>query len=114
MPCLACRYARRNLVALLAGATAAPLAACSDPGQLGGALVSPQQERQMGAEEFAQIRQELPRSTNVAYEHELQSVGQRIVAVSGSPIPPAQWDFVPVHGFETPICAYAAMGIGPS
>ena len=48
----------------------------------------------MGAEEFAQIRQELPRSTNVAYEHELQSVGQRIVAVSGSPIPPAQWDFV--------------------
>ena len=21
---------------------------------------------------------------------------------------------VPVHGFETPICAYAAMGIGPS
>ena len=48
----------------------------------------------MGAEEFAQIRQELPRSTNVAYEHELQSVGQRIVAVSGSPIPPAEWDFV--------------------
>jgi predicted Zn-dependent protease len=72
----------------------APLAACSDPGQLGGSLVSPQQERQMGAQEFAKIRHELPRSANTAYQRELQAVGQRIVAVSGSPIPPAQWDFV--------------------
>ena len=24
-----------------------------------------------------------------------------------------QLDFVPVHGFETPICAYAAMSVGP-
>ena len=94
MPCLACRYGRRNLLALLAGATAAPLAACSDPGQLGESLVSPQQERQMGAQEFTKIQHELPRSTNSAYEHELQSVGQRIAAVSGSQIPPAQWDFV--------------------
>ena len=28
--------------------------------------------------------------------------------------PLAEESSVPVHGFETPICAYAAMGIGPS
>ena len=48
----------------------------------------------MGAQEFAKIQHELPRSANTAYQRELQSVGQRIVAVSGSQIPPAQWDFV--------------------
>ena len=26
----------------------------------------------------------------------------------------ALFEIVPVHGFETPICAYAAMGIRPS
>lgn len=94
MSCCACQIPRRDLLAMLAGAAAAPLSACSDPGKLGGSLVSPQQERQMGADEFAQMRQELPRSANSGYQHELQSVGQRIVAVSGSQIPAAQWDFV--------------------
>ena len=75
MSCPACRYARRDLLALLAGATAAPLAACSDPGQLGGSLVSPRQEQQMGAQEFAKIRHELPRSANAAYQRELKPWG---------------------------------------
>ena len=80
MSCPACRYARRNLLALLAGAGAAPLAACSDPGQLGGSLVSPRQEQQMGAQEFAKLRHQRPRSANTGYQRELQAVGQRIVA----------------------------------
>jgi predicted Zn-dependent protease len=94
MSCPACRYARRDFLTVLAGAGAAPLAACSDPGQLGGPLVSPRQEQQMGAQEFAKLRHELPRSANAGYQRELQAVGRRIVAASGSPIPPDRWDFV--------------------
>src|SRR5262245_30292917 len=94
MPC-ACHVARRDLLALLGGVAATSLASCSDAGQLGGSLVSPQQERQMGAEEFAKIRQELPRSDSQAYTNcQLQGVGQRIVSASGSQIPPAKWEFV--------------------
>ena len=89
-----CHFARRDLLALLGGAAAAPLAACVDPGRLGGSVVSPRQEQQMGAQEFTKLQQELPRSSNAAYQRELESVGQRMVAVSGSPIPLAQWDFV--------------------
>src|SRR3954463_12001985 len=94
MSCPACRYARRDLLALLAGAGAAPLAACSDPGQLGGSLVSPRQEQQMGAQEVAKKKHEVPRAGNTTPQRELQAVGQCIVAVSGSPIPPDRWDFV--------------------
>ncbi|MEK0085513.1 M48 family metallopeptidase [Benzoatithermus flavus] len=91
--CLSCLDRRRTLL-LLGSATFAPLAGCQQLGEAGASLVSPEQERAMGQQAFARIRKEMPRSTNAAYQATLRRVGQRIVAVSGSAIPPAQWDFV--------------------
>jgi predicted Zn-dependent protease len=94
MPSCPCCLARRHALLLLAGAAATPLAGCQQAGQLGASLVSPEQEQEMGRQAFTQMRQEMPRSRSSAYQGELSRVGERIVRVSGSDIPPAQWEFV--------------------
>lgn len=93
-PACSCRLPRRHGLRLLAGAALALLAACSQVGGLGQSMVSPEQERAMGAEAFSGIRKELPRSSNGAWQAELTRVGRRIIAVSGSSIPADEWDFV--------------------
>jgi predicted Zn-dependent protease len=91
MPACSCCSSRRHALRLLAGTAAVPLAACA---QVGEALVSPEDERAMGASAFTELRRELPRSSNHAYQAELQRVGQRIVRASGSEIAVDQWQFV--------------------
>jgi predicted Zn-dependent protease len=82
-----CCLARRRALALLAGAAAAPLAGCAS-------LVPEAQERQLGEQAFGELRQEMPRSGNAAYQLVLERVGERIVRASEADIPPGQWDFV--------------------
>ena len=89
-----CCLARRRVLALLAGTAAAPLAGCQSAGNLGASLVPEEQERALGEQAFDQMRQEMPRSNNSGYQRQLERVGERIVRVSGSDIPPGQWDFV--------------------
>jgi predicted Zn-dependent protease len=88
------RLDRRHGMRLLASAALAPLAACAQVGELGQSMVSPEQERALGAKAFADLREELPRSSNAAYQAELERVGGRIVGASGSAVPASEWDFV--------------------
>lgn len=88
--CVCCSN-RRHALQLLAGTAVLPLAGCA---QVGEALVSPEDEQAMGAKAFTELRRELPRSANSAYQAELQRVGRRIVRASGSAIPVGEWQFV--------------------
>jgi predicted Zn-dependent protease len=92
--CPCCLARRRTLQLLAGGAAALPLGGCEQLGQAGASLVSPEEERAMGAQAFADVRKEMPRSSNAAYQATLRRVGTRIVAVSGSDIPASKWDFV--------------------
>jgi predicted Zn-dependent protease len=91
MSACTCCSSRRQALQLLVGTAVVPLAACA---QVGEALVSPEDEQAMGAKAFTEMRRELPRSSNGAYQAELQRVGQRIVRASGSEIPAGEWEFV--------------------
>jgi predicted Zn-dependent protease len=84
--CSCCLLARRQALVLLAGA-AAPLTGCAS-------LVPEEQERQLGEQAFSEMRQEMPRSDNPAYQLVLERVGERIVRASEADVPAERWDFV--------------------
>ena len=86
MTSCSCCLARRRALVLLACA-AAPLAGCAS-------LVPEEQERQLGERAFKDMRQEMPRSDNAAYQQVLERVGERVVRAGETDIPPEQWDFV--------------------
>jgi predicted Zn-dependent protease len=86
MTSCSCCLARRRALVLLAGA-AAPFIGCAS-------LVPEEQERQLGERAFKDMRQEMPRSDNAAYQEVLERVGERVVRAGEADIPPEQWDFV--------------------
>ena len=97
------------LAVLLAAGLA--LGGCEDPTLLGGlgqSLVPPSQEVQMGNQAWAEIKAKTPIDHDPALQERVERVGRRIVAASGSEIPPSRWDFVV---FDSPeINAFALPG----
>jgi predicted Zn-dependent protease len=57
-------------------------------------ITSTDQERQLGAESFAQMKTEEPVSKDSAANERVSRVGQRIAAAVGDQLPGAQWEFV--------------------
>ena len=77
-------------------------------GGVGGSMISPQEESAMGDQAWAEIKAKTPISHDPELQQRVEQVGRRIVAASGSPIPPSRWDFVV---FDTPeINAFALPG----
>jgi predicted Zn-dependent protease len=60
-------------------------------------VISPQQEMQLGATAFTQMKAEVPISEDAKAQAMVERVGQRIAAVA--PLPGAEWEFVL---FESP------------
>lgn len=58
------------------------------------ALVSPDQEMQLGLTSFQQLKQSTPVSKDAAANALVQKVGQRIAAIAGPDMPNAKWEFV--------------------
>ena len=104
MGCLCCGarggLSRRTMLGGMVTGTLAGAAASAGPAQAGplddllGSLVSPGQERELGREAFAKIKREVPVSRDRRKQEQLARVGRRIVAVSGSELPAADWEFV--------------------
>jgi predicted Zn-dependent protease len=73
-----------------------------------GKFVSPEQEKQLGEQAFAQLKRQVPVSRNTALQSRLRGVGERIVPASGATIPVNQWEFVVFKSNE--INAFALPG----
>jgi predicted Zn-dependent protease len=104
------RNARRAVLGLALAAGFA-LTGCEDPSVLGGlgqSLVPPSEEVQMGNQAWAELKAKTPIDHDPALHERVERVGRRIVAASGSEIPPSRWDFVV---FDSPeINAFALPG----
>ena len=74
---------------LLAGCYTVP-----ETGRQSLVIVSPEQELQLGAQAFQEIRQQEPISNDTAALARVTRVGQRIAAAVGNDLPSAQWEFV--------------------
>jgi len=86
-----------NRFLLLFSAAALALAGCyTNPatGRQSLMLISPDQELQLGAESFAEIRQQEKVSSNTADNERVRRVGERIAAAVGNDLPQAKWEFV--------------------
>src|SRR3954465_1251178 len=63
-------------------------------GGVGAATISPQEEAAMGDQAWAEIKAKTPVSHDPELQQRVEQVGRRIVAASGSPIPPSRSGFV--------------------
>jgi predicted Zn-dependent protease len=57
-------------------------------------LLSPSQEASLGAQAFAEIKQQEKVSKDPAVNARIQRIGQRVAAAVGRDLPTAQWEFV--------------------
>ncbi len=71
-------------------------------------LVQPSQELALGAQSFAEIRQQEKVSTDAALNQRVQNVGRRIATAVGDQMPGAQWEFVVFDSAE--VNAFALPG----
>jgi predicted Zn-dependent protease len=85
---------RRGTLAMLAGAANAALTGCEQINAVTASLVSPEEENRLGFATFNQMKSEVPVSRDRALQTRLESVGRRIVPVTGSTIPADRWEFV--------------------
>src|SRR5690349_570452 len=100
----------RRLALGLALAAGLSLGGCdaSSLGGLGTSLVPASEEARMGDQAWAEIKAKTPIDHDPALQERVERVGRRIVAASGSEIPPSRWDFVV---FDTPeVNAFALPG----
>jgi predicted Zn-dependent protease len=73
-----------------------------------GSFISPEQERQLGEQAFAELKQSQPRSPNRALQERLEQVGRRVIAASEPEVPASQWEFVVFAGDQ--VNAFALPG----
>lgn len=99
---------------LLRGATLATMLAGHDAlaagpfDQVLGGLVSPEQERQLGEQAFAQIKQKATPSRDPTLRRRLMQVATRVVPASRSALPLKDWEFVVFKGNQ--VNAFALPG----
>jgi len=83
------------MMTALAGVSGLALAGCTTGLDLAKSVpnvVSPQQEVQLGVEQWQRIRQEEPVSQNAGMQNALKTVGSRLLAAAGEN--PADWEMV--------------------
>jgi predicted Zn-dependent protease len=85
---------RRHALAALAGASSAALVGCEQVSGLTASLVPAEEEARLARTAFNRIKSETPVSEDGAVQQRLEAIGRRIVPVSGSRIPPHEWEFV--------------------
>lgn len=90
-PVVALPATRRRALALLAGASAMAASGCE---QATAVLVSPEEVDRLGLAAFAEMKSEVPVSTDSTAQRRLQAIGRRIVAASDSPVAAEKWEFV--------------------
>lgn len=104
---------RPLLAAALAGVSGMALAGCNTGAGLAGSvpnLVSPEQERQMGAETWARIKAESKPSDDAGMQRALEVVGGRLLATAGEA--PENWEMVVFEGEEANAFALPGGKIG--
>lgn len=97
------RYSHFILLFIVALTIAMSFGGCATVPETGRSqllLVSPEQEAQLGAQEFEKLKKSVPISKDQAAKAQLQRVGQRIAAVA--PLPNARWEFVLFDKPDTP------------
>ena len=92
-PCCA-GLSRRHLLALAGVSAAMSLPGCAAYNEFAASTVSPQQEAQLGAQAFQQIKGETPQLRNSKAQARVQRIASRIVPASGSTIPFSDWEVV--------------------
>lgn len=100
---------RPGIAAATAGVLALAVAACAEAPYTGRSqlmMIDAQQEAQLGAQEFAQIKKESKISTDPRANELVRRVGNRIAAVSGLNLP---WEFVVIDEPKT-VNAFALPG----
>src|SRR6185436_8053185 len=87
---------KRASLFLIAAATFSLAGCYTNPvtGRKSVMLVSQDQELQLGATSFQDIRKKEPVSTNAAFNARVARVGQRIAQAVGNELPNAKWEFV--------------------
>jgi metalloendopeptidase OMA1, mitochondrial len=86
---------RWNLILIVAASAALVFAACHTVDETGRRqfnVISPQEEMQLGFQEFEKMKKEVPLSKDAAAAAMVERVGRRIAAVAT--LPNAQWEFV--------------------
>lgn len=90
--CSCCmRLSRRHMLGI-GGVTT--LSGCAAYNRFAASTVSPEQEAQLGAQAFQQIKGETPRLRDTGAQARVQAIAARIVPASGSDIPFPEWEVV--------------------
>lgn len=71
-------------------------------------IVSPGEERAMGAQSFAEIRKQQPATGDAGKDARVRRIGERIARAVGAELPDAQWEFVVFESAE--VNAFALPG----
>ncbi|HEV7371352.1 M48 family metalloprotease, partial [Arenibaculum sp.] len=102
--------ARRTFLGLMAGGML--LAGCAGDGQtgLGINLVSPEQTRELGLQNWEQIRAQTPVSDNATYRRALDNVTTKLLRAAGED--PGAWEAVVFEGEEANAFALPGGKIG--